>query len=229
MLYDALVVAGGARPRARAPSVLRGQARRPALDAPGDDPPPDDPRGAPRQARGAPEGRRPVRVRPRRRGGAGPRARRASPSRWCPASRARSRRPRSPASRSPTAASRRRFVVVSGPRRVGLRGPCSRACAPGALDRGRAHGPGRRAAPSRPRCSARGWPARDAGGDRARAPSTPRAHTWIGHAGASSARPSCPRRTRRAPSSSATSWSSRASRALSRTTSRRPGRRPTRR
>ena len=41
--------------------------------------------GARRQARGAPEGRRPVRVRPRRRGGRGARGRRRAASRSCPA------------------------------------------------------------------------------------------------------------------------------------------------
>ena len=55
-----------------------------------------------------PQGRRPVRVRPRRRGGAGARRGRRRRSRSCPASpRSPPRRPQ-PVSRSPTAASRRR-------------------------------------------------------------------------------------------------------------------------
>ena len=58
-----------------------------------------------RQGRRAPQGRRPVHLRPRRRGGAGAARQRHRASRSCPASAAATRLPRTPASRSRIAAS----------------------------------------------------------------------------------------------------------------------------
>ena len=82
VLYDALVdprVLDLAQARA---AVLRRQAGRPARDEPGGDPRPDDSRGPARAAGRAAQGRRPVRLRPRRRRGAGAsRGRRAVRSR----------------------------------------------------------------------------------------------------------------------------------------------------
>ena len=107
VLYDALVSPDVLAARRHARSSLGRQAARPALGEPGDD--------QPLLVRGARRGKRvvrlkagdPVRLRPRRRGGAGARRARASPSRSCPASRRRSPRRRSPAFRSRIAASPR--------------------------------------------------------------------------------------------------------------------------
>ena len=181
VLYDALVVAGGARrwrPRAQRFRVGK-RAGRPSM----------------RQetihrlmVRAARRGKRVVRLkggdpfvlRPRRRGGAGPR-RGGHPVRGgARASRSAVAAPALagiPVTHRGLASA---FVVVSGHAETRLAAGARRACAPGVADRGRAHGPRARAARSR-RCCSRAAGRRDtrrdpAGGAHARS------RAWIGHA-----------------------------------------------
>ncbi len=73
VLYDALVDAGDPGPRAKGPTLSRGEARGPPLDTAGDDQRPARPRGPAGAAGRALEVRGPLRPRPRRRGGVGAR------------------------------------------------------------------------------------------------------------------------------------------------------------
>ena len=96
--------------------------------------------GAPRQARRAAQGRRSVRVRPRRRGSAGARGRGHPVRGRARRHRARSPRRPSPASRSPTAASPRRSSwSPATPRRPAR--PVLGTLRPGSRDGGRPDGP----------------------------------------------------------------------------------------
>ncbi len=201
ILYDALVDPAVLDLRPAGPAISGGEARGPALDRAGDHRAPDDPAGAPRPEGGALEVRRPVRARPRRRGIAGPRAG-GRPVRG--GARAHERGGGARAGRHPGHPSRAGLGLPRGlrSRARGLRARARVADARRA-DRGRAHGariarrhrePADRAADGRrrrrpPSCS----------GPPTRKP-TPGWAPWAG-----SARPRCPTRTRRGPSSSATS------------------------
>ena len=181
VFYDALVARETLDLAPRAQRFCVGKRGGPALDAAGDDPPPARPLRAPRQARRAAEGRRPVRARPRRRGGA------------------RARRGRRPLRGRPRRLERRRRARAVGhpghPPRARLRassscpatrrtpgGRCSAGLSPGTLDGRRAHGPRVPRPRSRPRCVSRGWaaatPGRDSLGRRRRR----RPQRWIGRA-----------------------------------------------
>ena len=209
VFYDALVSRGDAGPRPARPAVLRGQARGPAVDAAGDDPRAADPRRAPRQARRAAQGRRSVRVRPRRRGGARPRAPRESRSRWCPGVSSAARR--AGARRHPGHPSRPGLGVRRGlgSRRervaAGARGPARRAVATIVV----ADGPSRSRARSPRELLARGWPPRPPRPSSG-APRRPAPRRWVGTLAelGAAASPRTRRAACRARSSSARSWSS---------------------
>ena len=130
---------------------------------PGRDQPPDDPRGAPRPARRAAQGRRSVRVRPRRRGSAGARGRRRPVRGRARRHRARSRRRALagiPVTHRGLASA---FLVVSGHAETAF-APVARSLAPDSATLVVLMGLGRSRARSPRGCSTRGWSPRHAGG-----------------------------------------------------------------